>query len=106
MSPSIEAASGWPLRSRMSPRSAGSTTSTVPSAAAIAAYEPGSSPWSCTSRAPNSESTIAIITNPTRSRTCGEPRLLPRRTVVTTALVGRAGRRVRLRGTVLSCLGC
>ena len=43
---------------------------------------------------------MAISTNPTRSRTCGEPRLLPRRTVVTTALVGRAaGRRVRLRGT-------
>ena len=40
---------------------------------------------------------MAISTDPTRSRTWGEPRLLPRRTVVTTALVGRAaGRRVRL----------
>ena len=44
MSPSIEAASGWPLRSRMSPRWAGSTTSTVPSAAAIAAYDSGVEP--------------------------------------------------------------
>ena len=43
---------------------------------------------------------MAISTNPTRSRTCGEPRLLPRRAVVTTARVGRAaGRRMRLRDT-------
>ncbi len=70
--------------------------STVPSAAAIAAYDFGSSPCSCTSRAPNSESTIAIITNPARSRTCGEPRRLLR--------CSAAGRRVReeVGGTVSS----
>ena len=53
-------------------------TSTVPSAAAIAAYALGSTPCSCTSRAPKTESTIAITTKPNRSRNSGEPRRLPR----------------------------
>ena len=78
VTPSTERASGSPLRSRMSPRAAGSTASTVPAAAAISAYALGSSPCSCTRRAPKTESTIAITTKPSRSRNSGEPRMLPR----------------------------
>ena len=76
--PSTEVASGSPLRSRISPRVAGRTTSSMPSAAAIAAYPPGSTPWSCTSRAPKTDSTIAISTKPIRRRSFGAPRRLPR----------------------------
>ncbi len=72
--PWIESASGTPLRSRMSPRSAGRITVCTPSAAAIAAYDLGSMPWSCTSRAPKKDSTIAMRTRPTRRRSCGDPR--------------------------------
>ena len=82
ISPSTESASGSPLRSRISPRSAGSTTSTEPSAAAIAAYWRGSMPCSCTSRAGEDRQTIAISRKPTRSAERGRahrPRVLPRR---------------------------
>ena len=69
IAPSTESASGRPLRSRMSPRSAGRLRVTVPSAAAMAAYALGSTPCSCTSRAPKTDSTMAITRNPNRSRT-------------------------------------
>ena len=81
----------------------------MPSAAAIAAYEPGSRPCSCTSRAPNSESTIAISTKPTRSRTCGEPRAAAARAGRVAGrrlLVGRGGTGgVRLRSRALVVVG-
>ena len=72
--PWIESASGSPLRSRMSPRSAGRVTLTMFSAAAMAAYDLGSTPCSWTSRAPKKDSTIAITIRPNRSRNCGVPR--------------------------------
>src|SRR5688500_12048512 len=77
--PLIESASGMPLRSRMSPRSARSGIFAAPSAAAIAAYDCGSTPCSCTSRAPKKDRTIAMRTNPMRSRSMGAPREGPRR---------------------------
>ena len=72
--PSTESASGTPLRSRMSPRSAGRVTLTTFSAAAIAAYDLGSMPCSWTSRAAKTDSTIAITIRPNRRRNCGAPR--------------------------------
>ena len=45
-----------------------------PSAAAISAYSSGSTPCSCTKRAAKTDSTIAMKTNPTLSRSCGDAR--------------------------------
>ena len=49
----------------------------MPSAAAIAAYALGSTPWSCTRRAPKTDSTMAMTRKPNRSRSWGEPRRVP-----------------------------
>src|SRR6478752_10157914 len=90
--PLTESARGTPLRSRMSPRSATSGSRTAPSAAARTAYERGSTPWSWTSLAPKKDRTIAMRTNPMRSRSIGAPREAPRlvRVLGTGLLISRS----------------